>query len=45
LGDEIGDIIFALICLANSQGIDLDEVWKGIMDKCYVRDKDRFEKK
>jgi NTP pyrophosphatase (non-canonical NTP hydrolase) len=45
LGDEIGDIIFALCCLANSQGIDLDQVWQGVMDKCYNRDKDRYEKK
>lgn len=45
LGDEIGDVIFTLICLANSKDIDLDEVFKGVMDKCYGRDKDRFEKK
>jgi len=45
LGDEIGDVIFTLCCLANSQGIDLDESWKRVMDKCYGRDKDRFEKK
>ena len=45
LGDEIADIIFTLSCLANSQGIDLDESWKKVMDKCYGRDKDRFEKK
>lgn len=45
IGDEIGDIIFALICLANSQGIDLDKSFKRVMDKCYGRDKDRYEKK
>jgi NTP pyrophosphatase (non-canonical NTP hydrolase) len=45
LGDEIGDVLFTLICLANSQKIDLDEVFSRIMDKCYQRDKDRFEKK
>jgi len=45
IGNEMGDIIFALICLANSHNIDLDESWKKIMDKCYGRDKDRYEKK
>jgi NTP pyrophosphatase (non-canonical NTP hydrolase) len=45
LEDEMGDIIFTLCCLANSQQIDLDEAWKRVMDKCYGRDKDRFEKK
>lgn len=42
---EIADVIFTLFCLANSQGINLDEAWKGTMDKCYGRDKDRYEKK
>ena len=42
---EMGDIIFTLICLANSQGIDLDESWKEVIDKCYGRDKDRYERK
>lgn len=45
LGVEIADVIFTLICLANSQRIDLDKEWKKVMDKCYKRDKDRFEKK
>ncbi len=45
LEDEMGDIIFTLCCLANSQNIDLDEAWKRVMDKCYGRDKDRYEKK
>ena len=45
LGEEIADVIFALCCLANSKGIDLDESFKRVMNKCYTRDKDRFEKK
>lgn len=45
LGEEMGDIIFTVCCLANSKNIDLDEVWKKVMDKCYNRDKDRYEKK
>ena len=45
LNDEMGDIIFTLCCLANSLNLDLDEGFKHVMDKCYGRDKDRFEKK
>jgi NTP pyrophosphatase (non-canonical NTP hydrolase) len=44
LADEMGDIIFTLCCLANSKGINLDEAFQGVMDKCYGRDKDRYEK-
>lgn len=42
---EIADIIFALICMANSHEIDLDEAWKKKMDKQHGRDKNRFERK
>ena len=45
IGDEIGDIIFTLTCLANSLRIDLDKSFKGVMDKLYKRDKDRWKKK
>ena len=45
LADEMADVIFTIICLANSKGIDLDEAFKHMMDKCYGRDKDRYEKK
>jgi NTP pyrophosphatase (non-canonical NTP hydrolase) len=45
MADEMADIIFTVVCLANSQGIDLDEAFKRTMDKCYGRDRDRFEKK
>jgi NTP pyrophosphatase (non-canonical NTP hydrolase) len=44
LEEEVGDAIFTLICLVNSQGIDLDETWQAVMDKYYGRDNDRFEK-
>ena len=45
LEEEIGDIIFTLVCLANSHDIDLDKSFDRAMDKCYGRDKERFEKK
>ena len=43
--DEIGDILFTITCLANSLDIDLNKAFRKTMDKCYKRDKDRFEKK
>ncbi|MEX0932502.1 MAG: nucleotide pyrophosphohydrolase [Candidatus Pacearchaeota archaeon] len=45
MSEEIADIIFNLTCMANSNNIDLEKAWKGKMDKCYGRDKDRFDKK
>lgn len=44
LSDEIADVFFTLICLANSQGIDLDEAWKRTMEKATKRDGERFTK-
>jgi len=45
LGDEIADVVFTLCCLANSKRINLDEAWKRVMDKCYKRDNNRYERK
>lgn len=45
LGEEIADVIFALTCIANAEGINLDEAFARVMDKCYGRDKERFGKK
>lgn len=45
IGDEIADIIFTLICLANSQNIDLDKSFEKMMKKLNTRDKNRYKKK
>jgi len=45
MADEMADVLFTIICFANSQNIDLDEAFKKTMDKCYGRDANRFEKK
>lgn len=45
IGDEIADIFFTLICLANSLDIDLDDSFDRMMKKLNTRDKDRFEKR
>lgn len=42
---EIGDVLFALTCLANSEGISLAEAFRKSMEKKNVRDKNRFLKK
>jgi len=41
LGDEMADVLFVLICLANQTGIDLSEALKKNLDKKTKRDKDR----
>lgn len=43
--DEIADIIFTLVCLANSLELNIDKGFSRVMAKCYGRDKDRWEKK
>ncbi len=45
LEDELADILFTVICIANSQGIELDEPLRKVMSKLESRDKDRFRKK
>jgi mutator protein MutT len=45
VSDEMADIIFTLCCMANSQGIDLDEAFNKMMDKLKGRDSARFERK
>lgn len=45
MSEEMGDIIFTVACMANREGINLDEAFKKVMDKCYGRDKDRYDKK
>jgi len=42
---ELGDILFVVICLANSQGIDLDQAFDEVMAKVTTRDADRWTKK
>ncbi|MCK5021944.1 MAG: nucleotide pyrophosphohydrolase [Candidatus Pacebacteria bacterium] len=42
--DEIGDIIYTLICFANSHDIDLEEATQKSIDKVADRDKDRYKK-
>ncbi|MBQ5376829.1 MAG: nucleotide pyrophosphohydrolase [Lachnospiraceae bacterium] len=41
LGDEMADVLWVLICLANQTGIDLTEEFKKNLEKKTQRDKDR----
>ena len=43
--DEICDVVFTLVCLANSQKIDLDEAWHRTIEKCYGRDNQRYKRR
>ena len=45
ISDEIADIIITLLCMANSQNIDLDEAMERVFEKIISRDTSRFEKK
>jgi NTP pyrophosphatase (non-canonical NTP hydrolase) len=42
---EIGDILFILLCFANSQGIDLEHSFARVMEKYYRRDSNRWTRK
>jgi NTP pyrophosphatase (non-canonical NTP hydrolase) len=41
LGDEIADVLWVLICLANQTGVDLTEAFKKNIEKKTSRDKIR----
>lgn len=42
LGEELADIVFAIVCLANSQDIDLGQSLDGVIAKVWRRDRDRY---
>ena len=43
VADELCDLIFVALCLANSMEIDLDEAWKALLAKLYQRDAGRWQ--
>jgi NTP pyrophosphatase (non-canonical NTP hydrolase) len=44
LGDELADVLFVLICLANQTGVDLTRAFEENMEKKTERDKERHKK-
>ena len=45
IGEEMGDVLFVLICMANSMDIDLAQAHDRVMEKFASRDKDRWTRK
>jgi NTP pyrophosphatase (non-canonical NTP hydrolase) len=43
LADEMADVLFVLICLANQTGIDLNDAFLKNLDKKSIRDGDRHQ--
>ncbi|SDY87945.1 NTP pyrophosphatase, house-cleaning of non-canonical NTPs [Evansella caseinilytica] len=43
--EEIGDLFFVLVCMANSLNVNMDEAFSLVMEKFRTRDKDRWTKK
>lgn len=43
LGEELADVIFVAVCLANQTGIDLEAAFQNRMDNKTKRDKDRHK--
>lgn len=43
LGEEMADVLWVLICLANQTGVDLNEAFLKSMEKKTRRDKDRHQ--
>jgi NTP pyrophosphatase (non-canonical NTP hydrolase) len=41
LGQELSDVLFVLLCLANQTGVDLDKAFRQNLDKKANRDHDR----
>lgn len=45
LGEELADILFVLVAIANEQRIDLTDAFEGVLAKYRRRDSDRWEPK
>lgn len=43
--EELGDVLFVMICMANSLNIDLEKAHNVVMDKFQTRDKNRWTRK
>jgi NTP pyrophosphatase (non-canonical NTP hydrolase) len=45
LAEELADVLFVILVLANEQGIDLDVALERVLEKYRVRDSDRWVRK
>ena len=40
--DELADVLWLILCMANQQGVDMEGAFKRVMTKLRVRDANRF---
>lgn len=45
LEEELGDVLFSLVCTANAENVNLLRAWERKIEKVYGRDNNRFIKK
>ncbi|SER41751.1 nucleotide pyrophosphohydrolase [Salisediminibacterium halotolerans] len=45
IAEELGDLLFVIVCLANSLEIDLEEAFNTVINKFETRDENRWTKK
>ena len=45
LAEELADVLFVILCMANEQGIDLDRAFDAVMEKYRTRDGERWARK
>ena len=45
LEEELGDLLFTLVCMANTESVDLTKAYERKMDKVLKRDSSRFKRK
>ena len=44
LDEELADVIYTVLCLANSHDINMDDAMSSVFEKISIRDKGRFSK-
>ena len=44
LAEELADVLWVVVCLANQTGVDLTEAFEATLRKKTERDRDRFKK-
>lgn len=45
VAEEVGDVLIVTLILANSLGLDLEQIYQENMQKFQIRDYNRFERK
>ncbi len=45
MAEELADVLFVILCMANEQGIDLGKALDAVMEKYRTRDGDRWARK